>query len=69
MGAGAFAWKTLCQVLTDSPGGALEEEEASAMMEILVCKYSLLLSYLQRLHRIHKALQQVIASPLRMQRH
>jgi hypothetical protein len=69
MGAGAFAWKTLCQVLTDSPGGALEEEEASAMMEILVCKYSLLLSYLQRLHRIHKALQQVIACPLRMQRH
>jgi len=68
MGVEAFAWKTLCKVLTDSPGGELEEEEASVIMEILVCKYSLLLSCLRRLQRMHKALQQVIASPLRMQR-
>jgi hypothetical protein len=36
MGAEALAWKTLYKVLTVSPGGALEEEEASVMMEILV---------------------------------
>jgi len=54
-----FSWEALYKAHKEGPGGVLGEEEVRVMMEILVGKYSLMLSFLGLLHRLHDTLQQV----------
>ena len=54
-----FSWEALYKAHKEGPGGVLGEEEVRVMMEILVGKYSLMLSFLGLLYRLHDTLQQV----------
>lgn len=56
-----FSWEALYKAHKEGPGGVLGEEEVRVMMEILVGKYSLMLSFLGLLHRLHDTLQQANA--------